>query len=50
MLLEGNIYAFAQKGLFHRFPKFSLTKTDEKVTICKFGDLLSQIAFLRQDY
>ena len=50
MLLEGNIYAFAQKGLFHRYPKFSLTKTDEKVTICKFGDLLSQIAFLRQDY
>ncbi len=50
MLLEGNIYAFAQKGLFRRYPKFSLTKTDEKVTICKFGDLLSQIAFLRQDY
>ena len=47
MLLESNIYAFAQKGLFHSFPKFSLTKTDEKVTICKFVDLLSQIAFLR---
>lgn len=50
MLLEGNIYAFAQKGLFHRFPIFSLTKTDKKVTIRKFDDLLSQIAFMRQNY
>lgn len=50
MLLEGNIYAFAQKGLFRCFPKFSLTKTDEKVTIRKFDDLLSQIAFMRQNY
>ena len=50
MLLEGNIYAIAQRGLFQRSPIFSLTKTGEKVIICKLGGLLSRIADMRSDY
>lgn len=49
MLLEGNIYTIAQRFFLHS-PIFSLTKTGEKVIICKYGGSLSRIADMRSDY